>query len=304
MHLGFLTACLGDALEDIAAWASARGFTTLEIACWPRRSERDYAGSHIDVASPRRIENAQAAKQLLIDNGLMVSSLAYYENNLDPDPQRREAIHQHLRAVIETASAMQCPLVGTFIGRHPGKTLEENIREMREVFNPLLDYAGERDVKIMIENCPMLNWQFEGLIGNLAYSPPMWEEIFGVLPHENFGLNLDPSHLVWQGIDWCEAAREFAPRIFHVHAKDAEILERRCERTGTLLSHCHGFSWWRYRMPGLGAINWAAFLGALMECHYDSWVSIEHEDPVWEGSPEKVKAGLALGLRHLSSLLP
>ena len=58
--------------------------------------------------------------------------------------------------------------------------------------------------------------------------------------------------------------------------------------------------WWRYRMPGLGEINWQKFISVLQEHGYDNVLSIEHEDPVWEGSEEKIKAGLTLGFKHLS----
>ncbi len=304
MKLGFLTACLAEPLEEIAPWASQAGFEALEIACWPRRSERDYAGSHIDCAAKNRRENGQAARELLKSHGLEVSSLAFYDNCLSPDPRRRAEIHAHLRAVIETAQAMGCPLVGTFIGRHPGKTIKENLDEMREVFTPLLDFAGERGVKLMIENCPMPNWQFEGLIGNLAFSPVMWDAMFSLLPQANFGLNLDPSHLVWQEIDYVAAVRDFAPRIFHLHAKDTEVLRRARERSGNQLSHVEGCKWWRYRMPGMGEIHWMNFISQALESGAGEWLSIEHEDPVWEGSPQKVRDGLLLGLRHLSTCLP
>jgi len=304
MILGLFTACLNEPLESIASWAASEGFQALEIACWPRRSERDYAGCHIDVASPQRRELAQAAKATLQKHSLEASSLGFYDNNLHPDSARRAAIHAHLKAVIDAASAMQCQIVGTFIGRHPGKNLKENVDEMAEVFPPLLDYAGERGIKLVIENCPMLNWQSEGLIGNIASTPVMWEAMFDQLPQPNFGLNLDPSHLLWQGIDYVAAVREFAPRIFHAHAKDTEILRRRLERSGNVLSHVHGHQWWRYRMPGMGEINWRDFISAMLECGLDHWLSIEHEDPVWEGSPQKVRDGLLLGLRHLSTCLP
>jgi len=153
----------------------------------------------------------------------------------------------------------------------------------------------------------MDNWVKFGLPGNYAYSPELWEALFNELPDKNFGLNLDPSHLYWLRIDYIRTVKDFATKIFHAHAKDTEILSDGVYNYGILGKQVNPepwkSGWWRYRMPGLGEIDWQKFITTLQEYGYDYVLSIEHEDPVWEGSEEKVKKGLQLGLKHLKQFV-
>ena len=118
--------------------------------------------------------------------------------------------------------------VGTFIGRDPGRSAAENLREAERVFPPLVDYAGERGVKLMIENCVMEGWTPDGGPGNLAYSPELWEWMFGL----GLYLNFDPSHLLWLGIDPVAALRPYVDKVAHAHAKDAETFPEQRNRFG------------------------------------------------------------------------
>jgi sugar phosphate isomerase/epimerase len=233
--------------------------------------------------------------------------MAYYDNNLDADLRRRKFYHDHLKKVIDAASLLDVKFVGTFVGARADTSAGENIKEIGKVFRPLVRYAEDRGVKIMIENCPMDSWVRFGLPGNYAYSPELWDALFHEIPSKNFGLNFDPSHLHWLGIDYIRAAKEYAGKIFHAHAKDTEILAEGAYRYGLFARQLDPIpwksGWWRYRMPGLGAIDWKKLIATLQEAGYDNVLSIEHEDPVWEGSEEKVKHGLALGLKHLSQFV-
>ncbi|HOH07480.1 MAG TPA: sugar phosphate isomerase/epimerase [bacterium] len=307
MKLGFLIACLPDiALADLLQWAQENQFQALELAAWPVASDRDYQARQIDAA---RMTPAEAGRvtELFREHDLEISALAYYDNNLHPDLAQREGYHDHLRRVIDTAALLQVGLVGTFVGARPDLSPAENIREIGGVFRGLTAYAADKGVRIMIENCPMENWVRFGFPGNYAFSPELWSALFNEVPSDNFGLNLDPSHLHWLGIDYLRAVREFAPKIFHAHAKDTEILpEGRHHHSifGTQIDPAPWKSgWWRYRLPGLGEIDWRAFISALQENGYDYVLSIEHEDPVWEGSEEKIKRGLVLGRKHLSPFI-
>jgi sugar phosphate isomerase/epimerase len=307
MKLGFLTACLPQlSLEDLVGWASSCGFQTLELAAWPVDSSRDYQARQIDAASFTK-EDARRVRDLFGQHAMSISAMAYYDNNLDPDLKVREAHLTHLKHVIGAASLLEVPLVGTFVGGRPDRFPGENMKEIGRVFRELTAYARDRGVRLMIENCPMESWQRFGLPGNFAYSPELWEALFNEVPDENLGLNFDPSHLYWLGIDYLRAAREFAGRIFHAHAKDTEFLTEGNYRYGVYGRQVDPVpwksGWWRYRIPGLGAIEWGKMISTLQEAGYDSVLSIEHEDPVWEGSEEKVKTGLALGLKHLSRFL-
>ncbi len=307
MKLGFLTACLPNvSLDELVKFASGQGFNTLELAAWPVDSSRDYQAGQIDAANFNKSE-ASRVKDLFAGHNLQISAMAYYDNNLHPDLEQRKKYLKHLKKVIDTAQLLDVKLVGTFVGSRPDKTPDENIKEIGKVFRDLLKYAGDRDVKIMIENCPMENWVKFGLPGNYAYSPELWDALFNELPDENFGLNFDPSHLLWLGIDYLQAAEDYAEKIFHAHAKDTEILadgEYRYGLFGRQIDPVPWKSgWWRYRMPGLGEIDWQKFISVLQEYGYDYVLSIEHEDPIWEGSEEKVKTGLKLGYKYLSQFV-
>lgn len=295
MKLGLLTAAFPDlTLDEIADWAAANGYQALEVACWPAGggAQRRYAGvSHIDVAGlddagARRIVDDLAAR------GLTISALAYYPNNLDPDLDARERAHAHLRDVIAAAPRLGVDIVGTFVGRDKARNVPDNLDELRRVWPPLVAHAAQHGVRIAIENCPMIFSHDEWPGGtNLAATPAIWREMFAAIPDDNFGLNIDPSHLVWQHIDHERAVYDFADRIFHVHAKDMEV------RAGGLYEHgvlSLGMGWQVPRLPGLGQVNWARFIAALYAIGYDHVVSVEHEDRSFEGDPELVKRGFEI----------
>jgi sugar phosphate isomerase/epimerase len=290
--LGLLTAAFPDlTLDEVAGWAAGEGFEMLEVACWPSSGseKRRYAGvSHIDVENL----DPEAVQATFERTGLEISSLAYYPNNLHPDPAAREEANGHLRKVIDAAAALGVRIVGTFVGRDKDRSLPENLDEFRKVWPPLVEYAGERGVTIAIENCPMIFSYDEWPGGtNLAYAPAIWDEMFSFVPAENFGLNLDPSHLVWLQIDYERAVRDYASRIVHAHAKDLEIDRDGLYRNGTLSG---GIGWQVPRLPGLGEVRWDRFLAALYAAGYDHVVSIEHEDRRFEGTEELVKRGFLI----------
>lgn len=304
MRLGFLTACMpGAALADIAAWAEGAGYEALEVAAWPRIGDRDFTASHLDVAGLGQA-GADDVRALFDRHGLELSSIAYYDNNLHPDPEARRAINGHVAACIEAAALVGCPSVGTFVGRDPGKTVAENLAAAEGVFKPLVDLAGERGVALIVENCPMEGWHPDGYPGNLAYSPELWEWMFSL----GLLLNFDPSHLLWLGIDPVAALRPYVDRVAHAHAKDAEVFPERRNRLsffGKTVERTDGWDsgWWRYRMPGLGQIDWRRIVDALYEGGFDGVLSVEHEDPVWGGDDERVKAGLEVAHRTLRPLI-
>ena len=306
MKLGFLTACLPQvAFTDLVRWASAEGFQTIELAAWPKDSRRKHVGGQLDVATLTRSE-ADEARAFLHERGMAISAMAYYENNLHPDRDKRRDLHRHLRRVIDAASLLGVDLVGTFVGARPMRPARV-IKEAGKVFRDLVIYAEDRGVRLMIENCPMENWVKFGLPGNYAYSPELWDALFNEVPSENFGLNLDPSHLYWLGIDYLRAVRDYSTRIFHTHAKDAEMIAEGQYHHGVLAEQLGDnpwrSGWWRYRMPGSGGVDWKAFIDTLRASGYDGALSIEHEDPEYEGSEERVKEGLRLGREHLAALI-
>lgn len=292
MRLGLLTAAFPElSLEEVAAWAAAERFETIEIACWPAAGAemRRYAGvSHLDVDHL----DPDAVHKIIDTYGLEISALAYYPNNLHPDEEHRKVVNAHLRKVIDAAQLLGVEVVGTFIGNDKDKPLADNLARFREIWPPLVQYAGERGVKVAIENCPMIFSRDEWPGGyNLASTPAAWDEMFAAIPDRNFGLNLDPSHLLWLMIDIERAVYDYAPRIFHVHAKDTEIRRDGLYRHGVLSA---GMGWQVPRLPGLGEINWSRFFAALYGAGYDGVVSIENEDRSFEGTVDLVKRGFRL----------
>jgi sugar phosphate isomerase/epimerase len=292
MKLGLLTAAFPDlTLEQVAEWAAGEEFEALEIACWPAGGgeRRRYAGvTHIDVED----FDPDGVHEVMSRHGLAISSLAYYPNNLHPDEAHREEVNGHLRKVIDAAQRLGVGIVGTFVGNDKDRPLPENLERFRQIWPALVDYAGERGVKVAIENCPMIFSYDEWPGGNnLAYAPAIWDEMFSAIPADNFGLNLDPSHLVWLMIDYERAVYDYGERIFHAHAKDLEVRRDGLYRHGTFSS---GIGWQVPRLPGLGEVRWDRFLAALYAVGYDHVVSIEHEDRRFEGDEELVKRGFLL----------
>jgi sugar phosphate isomerase/epimerase len=291
-------------LAEIAAWAGTHGYEAIEVAAWPARGDRPFTAAHIDAENFGEGE-AERVLQTMDQHSLELSALAYYDNNLHPDPGEREGIHAHLNACIDAAAALGCPALGTFIGRDPARSVAENLAEAERVFPPFVERAGERGVKLMIENCVMEGWHPDGYPGNLAYSPELWEWMFEL----GLYLNFDPSHLLWLGIDPIAALRPYVDRVAHAHAKDAETFPAERNRFGffgrmsTREEDPWGMGWWRYRIPGLGEIDFRRYVDTLYEGGFDGVLSVEHEDPVWGGSPELVEAGLELAHRNLRGLV-
>lgn len=294
MKLGLMSAAFpGWSLEKLAAWAVENGFEMLELACWPvGKAERRYAGVTTLDVTDFDATKVKETKAILKKYNLEISSLGYYPNPLHPDLEHRETVINHLKKVIVAAGMLETPVVGTFVGRDKNKTIEENWIEFEKVWTPLVRFAAEHNVKIAIENCPMIFSNDEWPGGNnLAISPAVWRRMFEIIPDKNFGLNLDPSHLIWQFIDYVRVVYEFKDRLFHVHAKDLRIDYEQLYQRGVLSL---GMGWQIPRLPGLGDVNWGKFISALYGAGYDYVVSIEHEDRAFEKTEELVIRGFLL----------
>jgi sugar phosphate isomerase/epimerase len=304
MKLGFLTACLPkQSLGEIAAYAAAAGYEALEVAAWPALGDRPFTATHLNVAGFSQ-SDAEQVNALFATHSLTLSSLAFYDNNLHPDPDERQAINDHVLACIDAAALLGCPTVGTFVGRDPYRTVADNLAEAEKVFAPLVDRAGERGVKLVIENCVMEGWHPDGYPGNLAYSPELWEWMFSL----GLYLNFDPSHLVWMGIDPVAALTPYVDRVAHAQAKDIQVFPEKRNHYGYPGKAVNrpdpwDVGWWRYRVPGLGDVDWRRVVDTLYEGGFDGVLSVEHEDPVWGGTPDRVRTGLEVAQRTLRPLI-
>lgn len=256
MQVGILTGPFGgEPLENVIAFAGDNGFDALEVASGP-------GAKHIDVTnlSDARVDEI---KKLLECNKLVISSLAWYTNMTSPDG--REETAKNFRLLVDAAEKLGVDVVCTLAGMPvPGKDKFKTIEEDASVvFPPLLEYAASKGIKVALEN------YFATNIQGLAH----FDKMFEVIPNENFGLNFDPSHLMWQGIDYIGAVDKFKKRIFHTHAKDTEVNDQKLAYLGSEMR-----GWWRYVIPGFGRVKWGEYIAALRRSGYNGVLSIEHED--------------------------
>ena len=294
MKLGILTAPFPDTtLADVAEWAGANAFESLEIACWPRSTgpSRRYAGtSHIDVGDLSAARASEIVAEVTA-HGLSISGLGFYPNPMHPDRETREAAIAHQKLVIEACAKMHVPFFNTFLGGDPSLHVDANWERALEIWPPIVEHAKDNGVRITIENCPMIFSYDEWPAGNnIAWSPYIWRRIIGEWG-DTVGLNYDPSHLVWLMIDQERFIREFGPSIFHVQAKDVEIDRDGLYERGILSG---GIGWQIPRLPGLGEANWGRIFAALHRAGYDGDVIIEHEDRDFEKTDELVKRGFLI----------
>lgn len=297
MRLGYVTAILPDwTLEQNLKFAAEEGFDSLEVMCWPvGKAERRYAGvTHIDVSNFTQAD-AERIKGLVRTYGVSISSLGYYPNPLVPDVDERATYVEHIRKLIAASAMLGINVVTTFVGRDPARSIEDQWGEFEDTWRPIIAFAEEQGVKVGIENCPMLFSLDEWPGGkNLAISPEVWRRMFAAIPTEAWGLNFDPSHLIWQHIDYLRAMKEFGHRFVHVHAKDTRIDPDLLYERGIM-----GLKWHKPKLPGLGDVNWGAFFSVLNDLGYRGDVSIEVEDRAYEGSQEDVLTSIRQSRRHL-----
>lgn len=289
MNIGFLTNSLykKDEMElpQIVDWAVENGFTELEI------------GASVPL------DEALFAK-IIAEGRIKIGALTLCRNPLLPG-EEGEAFKQATIERIKLAGRLGIPKMITSTGIDRGYEWADRfdfadgirkrpIRSMDRVvdlLNEYLDISAAAGPTICLETCPAM--------GNIAISPALIEIIFERIPDKRLGLCYDPSHLVWEMMDPYDPVKQFGGRIYHVHGKDTEIDRVRLNTYGILTD----YSWWRYRIPGLGEINWTKMISNLYEVGYDGVLSVEHEDPVWEGGFEKVAKGLLIGKRTLEKAL-
>jgi sugar phosphate isomerase/epimerase len=274
MKLGFVTAILPELeFKEVLEFAAGEGFACVEVMCWPvGKAERKYAGvTHIDVTAFTKAQ-AEDIRALLEQYKVQISGLGYYPNPLDPDLAAANRCVGHLKKVILAAEKLELRQVNSFIGRDWTKSVDENWPRFLKTWKPLVAMAEDHGVRMGIENCPMLFTHDEWPGGkNLATTPAIWRRMFAAIPNRNFGLNFDPSHLVWQQMDWLRPLKEFARRLFHIHAKDVRINRDALNDVGILATP---LQYHQPRIPGFGEVDWGRFIGTLNEIGYTGPVCI------------------------------
>lgn len=303
MQLGLVSAILDQSdfyeMIDIVA---ENGLECVEVACWPAgKAERRYAGvSHIDTENLTK-EMAEKYKSYAAEKQVAVSALAYYPNPLDEDLTKREQVIQHLYSVIDAAKLLDVNLVTTFLGRMPSKPISENLAEMVKVWQPILAHAEKQQVKIAIENCPMLFTEDEWPGGqNLMTTPALFRKIFALLDSEYLGLNYDPSHFVWQQMDYLAPLYEFKDKLFHVHYKDIKVYWNKLQEVGVMATPLEYMS---PKLPGLGDVDWGKYVSALTDIGYTGYTCIEVEDRSYEADYADVKRSIKQSAHYLRNFV-
>ncbi len=302
MQLGFVSAIFGDlSFEEVLQHAAAIGYDCVEVMCWPLGGpDRKYGGvMHLDVTDITQ-SKADDTLALCEKYGVAISALGYYSIPLSADVGQAKAACEHLPKVIDAAAMLGLSTVNAFVGANHTWSLEDNFKKFTEVWPAFIRHAEDRNIRIGIENCPMLfadTWPF-GL--NLARTPEIWRRMFEAIPSENFGLNYDPSHLQMQLMDPIAPIREFGSRIFHAHAKDMRVDVERLNEVGSLVLPMERST---AKIPGLGDIDWGKWVGALTDVGFDGAVCVEVEDEAFEGSVERRRKSLQISYNVLRPLI-
>jgi sugar phosphate isomerase/epimerase len=303
MKLGFVSAILPDlSLAEVLHFAAQTGYSCVELMCWPvSKAERRYAGvTHVDVTDFTSAKAAEV-RRLATDAKVEISGLGYYPNPLSANREESEVAVAHLRKVIQAAALLDLKTVNTFIGRDWTKSVDDNWPRVLEVWQPLVKFAEGNGVRIAIENCPMLFSRDEWPGGkNIATSPKIWRRLFNDIGSASLGLNYDPSHMIWQQMDYLSPMREFKDRLFHVHAKDVRIDHERLNDVGIL---AHPSEYHTPKLPGLGDVNWGRFFSTLTDAGYQGPVCVEVEDRAYEGSLDSRKASLRQSHAYLRNFV-
>lgn len=304
LDLGFVSAILADSsFEEVISFAAKEKFKCVEIMCWPKgKADRRYAGiTHIDVdeLDDRAISKI---KETLDQHQIYISALGYYPNPLDADADQATVYIAHIKKVIKAAAKLGINKMNTFIGRDPKKSIQESFVDFKKVWPDIITCADDEGVQVGIENCPMYFTMDEWPGGkNMATSPTIWEEMFSIIPSENFGLNYDPSHMIWQQMDYIQPLYDFKERIHHIHLKDAKVYLDKLNSVGIMATPLEYHS---PKLPGLGDVNWSQFFAAVSDIRYRGPVCIEVEDKAFEGSQDDIYEAIRISRNYLSQFVP
>lgn len=292
MKIGILTVLFNERpLEKVLKYISSLGYEAVEIAAWR-------GSSHIDIDKILK-GGATEYKKTIEKYGLFISGLSNHlegqlvlgplDSSTDdwfkgtPEEKVKYGI-ERMKKTAEAAAALDVPVVNGFLGASnwgawyifpPAyeKIFEKGFELLAERWGEILDVFATYGIKFAHEVHPQ----------EQAYNIETAEQAVKALDgRKEFGFNFDPSHLVWQGIDPVVFIKKFGDRIYHAHAKDAELVKENLALSGRIPTG----SWtragrgFRFRVVGWGDVEWKRVMTALLEVGYDYVLSYEHEDPV------------------------
>jgi sugar phosphate isomerase/epimerase len=304
LQLGLVSAILAErSFEQVIDFISENQFQCVELMCWPSggADTRRYAGvTHIDVDKLDDSQITYINNYISLKN-VSISGLGYYPNPLDPNTEQAEVYIEHIKKIIRGAAQLGIPVVNTFVGRDPAKNVAYNLDKFKDVWTDIIKIAEQENIKIGIENCPMFFTNDEWPGGkNLATTPAIWDKMFEIIPSAHFGLNYDPSHLVWQMMDYIRPIYDYKERLHHIHLKDAKVYPEKLNRVGIMANPLEYHS---PKLPGLGDIHWGKFFSALTDIRYRGPVVIEVEDKAFEGSATDVEKAILTARNYLKQFL-
>jgi sugar phosphate isomerase/epimerase len=285
VKLGFLpTGVLGSRVEyaELVRWAADHGYQAADV--------------------PPRVPNAV---QILRQAGLEPAAGGGVPPLIVADRETRQANVAQAIERLEAAAGEGIPIVMVNHARVADASDDDNFEYARLGYTPVAEKAAQLGLRLAIEHYPNYG-------RNLAINPASWRRLFELVPQPSLGLCFDPSHLVFLGIDYLRALREFGDRINYAHAKDTEIIPDGMYQYGFLGLPDFGRKppgkpgWWRYTLPGYGQVNWGNYIGALLDVGYDGYLSVEHEDDLWgwRSDPARAMEGLDVARKYLSQFLP
>ena len=291
MNIGFIS----DYDEKSLKLASRFGFDCLEISA-DKGTELD-----VDVLSDddyKRVAEEREKYDISFD------SVSCSSNHLIDDETQRKENNRYFIKLVKNARKLGSGIVMTNAWADPKLSPEDNIPRYKEVFSEYARAAEVEGVRIVVENCAHVT-DYPVTIGNISYGPEIWDAMFDAVPSKTIGIEYDPSHMLFLRLDYIKAIHDYGERIYACHAKDAEIDYERLGRVGIYGRRSdknNGWrnGYWRFRMPGLGQIDWKGIFRALSDINYKGPMFIEHEDPVFDGA--RFEEGLWMGLRFLRTL--
>lgn len=303
MKIGYASAILPDqSFEYVVDAAQKHNFKCVEMMCWPKgKAERRYAGvTHIDVNTLDN-DKIKYIKDYLTNRQIEISSLGYYPNPLDNDLKKRNIYINHIKKLIENAPKLGVENITTFIGRDPKKSVSESLKDFKSVWVDIIKHAEDNGVKVAIENCPMFFTMDEWPGGkNLATTPKIWSEMFDIIKSDNFGLNYDPSHFIWQQMDYIKPVYDFKDKLFHLHIKDHKLYPEKLDEVGIMTAPLDYSS---PKLPGLGDVDWGEFISALTDIKYDGYICIEVEDKDFEDTLEKRLEAIGISKKYIDQFI-
>ena len=290
MKLGLFTPVFGglDARAMLAKVRALGHVSAIEFGTggWPGRDHIDPDALLADAAA------AKTFSEMVAGAGLTISALSCHNNPLHPDSAEAEAADETLRKSVRLAQKLGVPVVVTFSGcpgdfegaKHPNWVTAPWPPEFAEIlewqwekkaipyWRDTARFAADHGVKIALEPHPgFLVYNVETALRLRAAAGPA------------LGVNFDPSHFFWQGVDVPTAIRALGDAIFHVHAKDVALDSQNVAVNGVIDAKSYrkmSERSWLFRSVGWGhdELEWKRIVSALRLAGYDYVMSIEHED--------------------------